>query len=86
MKRIGIILLCLFAATALLTAEGNAEKASGGTWPKGNVQVIVPAKAGGGTDVMARIFTDYLQAGYRQPCCRSQSALRRRYGGIRTGP
>lgn len=29
-------------------------------WPSQTVQLIVPAKPGGGTDVMARIFADYL--------------------------
>lgn len=29
-------------------------------WPDGSVKVVVPTKAGGGTDLMTRIFADYM--------------------------
>lgn len=36
-------------------------------WPTGTVQLIVPAKAGGGTDLAARIFAKYLQEKLGKP-------------------
>ena len=67
MKRIGIILLCLLLASAFVMAEGSSEKGSAPQWPKGPVQIVVGAKAGGGTDLMARIFSDYLQRELNSP-------------------
>ncbi len=62
MKRLGAVLLCLITAVFFLNAEGSQESGSEkAAWPKGNVQIIVPAKAGGGTDINARIFAEYLQ-------------------------
>ncbi|WP_319560063.1 tripartite tricarboxylate transporter substrate binding protein [Marispirochaeta sp.] len=61
MKKSATILLCLLAAASMLTAEGNPEKETEARWPQGPVQIIVGARAGGGTDLMARIFSDYLQ-------------------------
>ena len=62
MKKISAILLCMLTAVFFLSAEGSQESGSGkAAWPKGNVQIIVPAKAGGGTDINARIFAEYLQ-------------------------
>ncbi|MBY6048992.1 tripartite tricarboxylate transporter substrate binding protein [Vannielia litorea] len=49
-KLIGAALALALGATGALAAE----------WPDGPVQIIVPSKPGGGTDVMARIFADYL--------------------------
>lgn len=68
MRKLVIVLVFLFVSAAFLTAEGSQEKGSAeAAWPKGNVQVIVPAKAGGGTDIMARVFTDYLQKAIDSP-------------------
>lgn len=53
MKRrtlIGVALAAVLGAQAALAAD----------WPTKAVQLIVPSKPGGGTDVMARIFADYL--------------------------
>ncbi len=62
MKKSGAVLLCLLTAVFFLNAEGSQESGSEkAVWPKGNVQIIVPAKAGGGTDINARIFAEYLQ-------------------------
>ena len=61
MKKTVSILLCLLAAVSMLTAEGNSEKGAEAQWPRGPVQIIVGARAGGGTDLMARVFSDYLQ-------------------------
>lgn len=47
----------LGAAIALAVSTVSAVAAD---WPSGTVQLIVPAKPGGGTDLMARIFSDYL--------------------------
>ena len=38
----------------------SALSVSAAEWPKGNVQIIVPTKPGGGTDLMTRIFADHL--------------------------
>lgn len=46
------------AAVALTLAAGATAQAA--EWPTQPVQIIVPSKPGGGTDVMARIFSDYL--------------------------
>ncbi len=50
-----------FVAAALaalaLVAPAHAES----NWPKGPIRLVVPSKAGGGTDVMGRVFADYLQ-------------------------
>jgi tripartite-type tricarboxylate transporter receptor subunit TctC len=44
------------ALAVLLGAQG----AFAADWPNGTVQMIVPTKPGGGTDIMSRIFADYL--------------------------
>lgn len=56
MKFIGKKLKTLVAAAMVATAG----VAAAGGWPQGPVQIVVPAKPGGGTDIMARIFADYL--------------------------
>lgn len=48
----------LFAALALVLAAGAAPAQ---TWPNGPIQLVIPSRPGGGTDVMGRIFADYLQ-------------------------
>lgn len=48
-------LLCAASALALSATTIHAEG-----WPEKTVQLIVPSKPGGGTDVMARIFAEYL--------------------------
>ncbi len=45
---------------SFLFAEGSKE-VTADTWPQGTVQVIVPAKAGGGYRPDGTYFTDYLQ-------------------------
>ena len=52
------------AASAETTAAGTAAAettAAAAMWPEKDVTVIVPASAGGGTDIFARAVTDYLQ-------------------------
>lgn len=49
--------LKLSALTAALALSATSALAD---WPTKTVQLIVPSKPGGGTDVMARIFADYL--------------------------
>lgn len=44
-------------ALALLTTSG----AQAADWPGGPVKLIIPSRPGGGTDIMGRIFADYLQ-------------------------
>ncbi|WP_417208510.1 Bug family tripartite tricarboxylate transporter substrate binding protein [Antarctobacter sp.] len=48
----------LFGAAMAVTFSAVAAVAA--DWPTKPVQLIVPSKPGGGTDVMARIFADYL--------------------------
>ena len=50
------------AVVALTTLPAMAQ-----SWPDGPVQIIVPSRPGGGTDVMARIFSDYLQKELNSP-------------------
>ncbi len=61
MRKTGIILLCLTVLAVFAFAEGKSEQDAAAQRPKGPVQIVVGAKAGGGTDLMARIFSDYLQ-------------------------
>ncbi|MBD8892653.1 Bug family tripartite tricarboxylate transporter substrate binding protein [Roseibium litorale] len=44
-------------AVTLVTVSG----AQAADWPNGPIQLIIPSRPGGGTDVMGRIFADYLQ-------------------------
>ena len=43
-------------------AAGNTGSASGGGWPSGPVSIVVPASAGGGTDLLARVLAEKLTA------------------------
>lgn len=53
---------------ASLTALALASPATAEVdWPKGPVRLVVPSKAGGGTDVIGRIFADYLQRTIGKP-------------------
>ena len=52
MKKIALIALAL---VLLLTATALAD-----SWPTKDVNVIVPANAGGGTDIFTRRVADYL--------------------------
>lgn len=56
MKKIALVSIALFMTAAMLFANGAAESSKAGgaaSLPK-NIEVQVPAKTGGGTDVMAR--------------------------------
>jgi len=66
MKKFFVVLLSLLIAGSVVFAEGQKETGAD-AWPTGTVQVVVPAKAGGSTDVMARIFTEYLQKEIGKP-------------------
>ncbi len=48
--------LATLLALALVPGAALAQ-----SWPNGPVQIIVPSRPGGGTDIMGRIFADYLQ-------------------------
>lgn len=52
---------------AAVAALGLQAQAADRVWPDGPVQLVVPAKAGGGTDVMARVFSEYLQREIKSP-------------------
>ena len=49
------------AKEAAAEADAANDTAATAEWPQGDVTVVVPAAAGGGTDIFARIVTDYLQ-------------------------
>lgn len=51
--------LRIILGTALALALSTTA-ALAGNWPSGTVKLIVPSKPGGGTDLMARIFANYL--------------------------
>jgi putative tricarboxylic transport membrane protein len=59
MKRIILVLAVLFLSLSIVAANGGSEKAGSGEWVK-NVEIQVPAAAGGGTDVMARTLGTYI--------------------------
>jgi tripartite-type tricarboxylate transporter receptor subunit TctC len=50
MKLMGAALALALSATSVVA----------GGWPEGTVQMVVPTKPGGGTDLMSRIFADYM--------------------------
>jgi tripartite-type tricarboxylate transporter receptor subunit TctC len=52
-----VVALALVGLSAISPLAVRAEA----TWPKGPVQLLVPASPGGGTDAAARIFTEALQ-------------------------
>jgi len=54
-------------AAAVTVVAMTALPAMAQSWPNGPVQIIVPSRPGGGTDVMARIFADYLQSEISSP-------------------
>jgi tripartite-type tricarboxylate transporter receptor subunit TctC len=53
-------------AAALVLAL-TATSAFAQSWPDGSVQLVIPSRPGGGTDVMGRIFGDYLQGAIGAP-------------------
>ncbi len=68
-KRLCLILLASLVVSAVF-AEGGKEKGASGaaaSYPEKNVQFIVPANAGGGTDVSCRLIAKYLEADLGQP-------------------
>ena len=53
MKKVLVVLLTAVLACSMVFANGASESEAG-TWPEGNVNFVVAAKAGGGTDLIAR--------------------------------
>ncbi|WP_316858621.1 tripartite tricarboxylate transporter substrate binding protein [uncultured Cohaesibacter sp.] len=67
-KRSFIKTLCFaFCAAALTSVIIPHSSALAADWPKRNVKLVVPAKPGGGTDAVARIFTAELQKRLGKP-------------------
>lgn len=48
---------CGGSSSSSAAAGGASSAAQASTWPNGDVTCYVPAKAGGGTDMLARLFT-----------------------------
>jgi len=48
--------LATAVALALIAPAATAQ-----SWPDGAIRLIIPSRPGGGTDIMGRIFADYLQ-------------------------
>jgi tripartite-type tricarboxylate transporter receptor subunit TctC len=66
-----LVAVAFLAAAAAVSAfaEGSSEKGGKGAaaWPTGTVQVYVPAKAGGSSDIHARVFAQYMQEATGKP-------------------
>lgn len=60
MKRLLVLMLTLVMACSFAFAQGTEETAVA-EWPQGTVQVVVSSKAGGGTDLVARILAAKMQ-------------------------
>ena len=58
MKRISVLFLCLVVGIGSLFAAAQAEQA---TYPDQPIELVVPASAGGGSDIMARLIVDIIQ-------------------------
>ncbi|MGI6031495.1 MAG: tripartite tricarboxylate transporter substrate binding protein [Eubacteriales bacterium] len=58
---------CTSAAPSTSTSSSPSTGNTEGQWPQKPIQVIVPAAAGGGTDVSARIVLKYLSQELGQP-------------------
>lgn len=54
-----VLLSCLVVSP--LIAQGNEEKASTEAWPNDTVTFVLNAQAGSGSDLVARIFADFLE-------------------------
>lgn len=59
MKRMLVLILLTALVMSSVFAQGGSEATSGAKWVK-KVEVYVPAKAGGGTDVMARALANQI--------------------------
>ena len=60
MKKLLVLMLTLVMACSFAFAQG-AEETAVAEWPQGTVQVVVSSKAGGGTDLVARILAAKMQ-------------------------
>ncbi|WP_319412072.1 tripartite tricarboxylate transporter substrate binding protein [uncultured Cohaesibacter sp.] len=59
--------ICAFCAAVLTSSIIPQTSAFAADWPRRNVKLVVPAKPGGGTDAVARIFTAELQKRLGKP-------------------
>ena len=70
MKKLSLFIVLLLISMTLLggcggsgdsaAGQNSGEQATELDWPKGNIKIIVPYSAGGGTDLMARTISPYL--------------------------
>ena len=61
LKKVIVLFLALTMVCGLAFAAGAAEGSAGSNWPSGTVQLVVPTKAGGGTDLVARVLAAKMQ-------------------------
>ena len=65
MKKLAAIILSLAMVLSLAACGGDTPASSGASgaadWPKGNIEIIVPFKAGGAMDLSARLTATYLK-------------------------
>ena len=66
MKKLAAIILSLAMILSLAACGGDTPASSGASgeaaaWPKGNIEIIVPFKAGGAMDLSARLTATYLK-------------------------
>lgn len=71
-KRISTVLALAMSCVILLTSCGSGSSSSGGNtegsgWPKQPVNIMCPAAAGGGTDMILRILNEYFTKETGQP-------------------
>ncbi len=61
MKKRGLLAMGMAAVMAALTACGSSAASDGSDYPKNDIVMVVPVKAGGDTDTNARLLAQYLQ-------------------------
>ncbi len=58
MKRLYVVLLCLVIGLGAISAAGQTEAVA---YPDQPIELVVPASAGGGSDIMARLIVEIIQ-------------------------
>lgn len=61
------VLLSALAASAFAGASSDSGSKAAASWPTGPVQIYVPARAGGSSDIHGRVFAQYMQEATGKP-------------------